>query len=96
MKVQKDKNKRNLHREFENKCVILKSIAKNRSITKSIRWNSELALSMFTLNSHKIRLVKRCIITGRKNKFNKTLNISRLLFLKLARKGLITGLKKSS
>lgn len=96
MKIQKDKNKRNLHLEFENKFIILKSIAKNRLITKSIRWNSELSLSMFMLNSHKIRLVKRCIITGRKNKFNKTLNISRLLFLKLARKGFITGLKKSS
>jgi len=96
MGIRKDKKRRNLYFKFENKCIILKSIAQNYLILKTIRWNSELKLNTFLSNSHKTRLVKRCILTGRKNKFNKNLNISRLVFLKLARKGFITGLKKSS
>ena len=96
MKIQKEKNKRNLHFKFENKCIILKSIAQNHSVLKTVRWNSEQKLNTLISNSYKTRLVKRCILTGRKNKYNKNLNISRLSFLKLARKGFITGLKKLS
>ena len=49
--VHKDKNKRNLNSKFENKRIILKSIAKNNNISKIIRWNSELKLT--SLNSNK-------------------------------------------
>ncbi len=96
MRIPKDKKKRSLYFKFEKQSLILKSIAQNYSIAKTIRWNSELNLTRLLLNSYKTRLVKRCILTERKNKFNKLLNISRLSFLRLARKGFITGLKKSS
>ena len=94
MKIPKDKKKRSLHLKLEKQSIILKSIAQNCSISKSTRWNSELNLTMLLLNSHKTRLVKRCILTERKNKVDKSLNISRLSFLRLARKGFIIGLKK--
>lgn len=93
--IQKDKFKRNLNLKFENKRVILKSIAKNNNICKTIRWNSELKLTEINSNSHKNRSVNRCIVTGRKGKFNKFFRFSRLSFLKFTRKGLISGLKKS-
>jgi len=36
------------------------------------------------------------LLTGRKSKVNKSYKFSRLSFLRLARNGLIVGLKKSS
>jgi small subunit ribosomal protein S14 len=93
--IQKDKNKRNLSLKFENKCIILKSIAKNNNITKTTRWNSELKLTDLNANSYKSRLVNRCVLTGRKSKSNGAFRFSRLSFLKFARNGLIAGLKKS-
>ena len=94
--VYKDKNKRNLNSKFENKLIILKSIAKNNNVNKTIRWNSELKLTSLNSNSHKTRLVKRCVITGRKGKFHSMFRFSRLSFLKFARNGLISGLQKSA
>jgi small subunit ribosomal protein S14 len=96
MKIHKDKKKRNLNLKFENKCAILKSIARNTIISKTVRWNSELKLTTLSSNVFKTRLVKRCFLTGRKQKINKRFNVSRLAFLKLARNGIIPGLKKST
>jgi small subunit ribosomal protein S14 len=93
--IQKDKFKRNLNLKFENKRIILKSIIKNNNICKTIRWNSELKLTEINSNSHKNRLVNRCMLTGRKGKFNKLFRFSRLSFLKFTRKGFVSGLKKS-
>ena len=92
----KDKKKRNLQLQFEKKQKILKSISKNESLTKITRWNSNSQLSILNSNSYSIKLVRRCIITGRKNILNKMFKISRLAFLKLARNGLISGIKKAS
>ena len=94
--LQKDINKRNLNFKFENQLIILKSIAKNNSIIKTLRWNSELELTNLNSNSFKTRIVKRCVFTSRKGKINPMFRISRLAFLKLARNGLIAGLKKSA
>ena len=92
--IKKDKNKRNLCFNFEEKSVILKSIVKNKKISKNIRWNSELQLSRLPNSSFKIQQVNRCILTGRKKKINKFLKVSRLSFLKFVRKGFIPGFKK--
>lgn len=68
---------------------------RNYNITRAIRWNSELKLTELNSNSHKTRLVKRCILTGRKGKVHNTFRYSRLSFLKFAQNGIIHGLKKS-
>ena len=94
--IQKDKNKRMLHCQFENTQVILKSIVKNSNLTKTIRWNSELKLSQIPKTKFKTQLVKRCILTGRKSKFNERFRFSRLSFSKLVRNGCISGVKKSA
>ena len=92
--IQKDKNKRILSSKIENKRIILKSIACNNKISKIIRWNCELKLTTLPSNNFKTSIVNRCILTGRKGKFNKEFRFSRLSFLKLARNGFIGGLKK--
>ena len=92
--IQKDKNKRNLHVIFEDKTIILKSIIKNKKISKNLRWNSELKLNTLPSSSFKRQQVNRCMLTGRKKKANKFLKVSRLSFLKFVRKGFISGFKK--
>ena len=92
--TQKDKNKRYLHLKYEEKIIILRSIANNKKITKNLRWNSELELRKLPNSCFKTQQVERCIITSRKKKITKFLKISRLAFLKFVRKGLIPGFKK--
>lgn len=92
--IQKDQKKRNLHFKFEEKTLILKSIIKNKKIPQNVRWNSELELSKFPNSSSKVQQVNRCILTGRKKKVHKFLNVSRLVFLKFVRIGFIQGFKK--
>ena len=94
--LHKDKKKRNLSLQNENKKFILKSISKNNSLPKPIRWNSNLKFTDFLKTNNTIGLVNRCVLTGRKKKVNKNYRLSRLSFLKLARNGFISGLSKST
>lgn len=92
-----DIKKRKLVLKYENKRIILKSILKNSNILKTTRWNANLLLteSCYT-NTTKTRLVNRCVFTGRKGKFRQSFRFSRLVFLNLARNGLIYGICKSA
>jgi len=94
--IEKDKHKRKLVSKLETKRIILKTIVRNKNFLNTIRWSANLQLSDLFLNSSKTRLVNRCILTGRKSKLTKSFRFSRLVFLKLARNGMLTGLKKSS
>lgn len=94
--IEKDKYRRKLVSEYETKRAILKSIIRNRNLVDKVRWSANIELSDLTVNSSKCRTVNRCILTGRKNKIRKFYNFSRLSFLRLARNGLIAGLRKSS
>tara|TARA_B110000908_G_scaffold136570_1_gene161861 strand:- start:111 stop:410 length:300 start_codon:yes stop_codon:yes gene_type:complete len=94
--LHKDKKKRYLNLQNENKKFILKSISKNHSISKTIRWNSDLKFTSFLNNTSSKGLVNRCVFTGRKKKIHSNFNLSRLSFLKFARNGFISGLTKST
>jgi ribosomal protein S14 len=90
----KDKKKRNLSFVSENKKFVLKSIYKNLSLPKIIRWNSSLKFTKNLNYSHSC--VNRCVVTGRKKQINKKFRFSRLSFLKFARNGFISGIRKSA
>lgn len=94
--VHKDKNKRKLSFESENKQFILKSIYRNTNISKTIRWNSGLKFTQLSTGDFTNSAVDRCIMTGRKKKINKSFKFSRISFLKMARKGSVAGLRKAS
>jgi ribosomal protein S14 len=92
-----DKKKRKFTFKYENKRIILKSIVKNSNLYKTTRWNASLLLTDFCYTqTTKTRVVNRCIFTGRKGKFRQSYKFSRLVFLNLARNGLINGIRKSS
>lgn len=94
--LERDKCKRQMVSDFEIKRVVLKSIIRNQNLLDRTRWSANIELSGLPVNSSKCRVVNRCLLTGRKSKVNKLYNFSRLSFLRLARNGLIVGLKKSS
>ena len=73
---------------------IYKSLTNNNNLIKTVRWNADLNALKRLISS--VQLTKRCIITGRKNIFNNHYRLSRIIFLKYSRKGLIPNLIKST
>ena len=95
--TKKDKRIRKLFNQEELKHVILKSIVKNENLSLNVKWKAVSKLSNSSGNHKKTRFVNRCVLTNRKAKFNRIFKkFSRLSFLKFARSGNISGLKKSS
>ena len=94
--VQKDKQFRSYVKKFERKRLILKSIIKNTYLTDLIKWNAILKLTQLPSNSSKVYITNRCTLTGRRKYINKFYRFSRIEFLKLARSGNISNLRKST
>lgn len=92
--IQKDKKRRKLSYKYETNRLILKNIIKNKNLTTTIRWNAVIKLSILPNNSSKIKQSNRCINTGRKKGIVSIFKLSRISFLKIARSGMISGLKK--
>jgi ribosomal protein S14 len=94
--VKKDKKNRNYLLNDEIKRFLLKNIMKNKNFSVILRWKALLKLSKELKRSSSIFFVNRCIFTGRRKRINKFYSFSRIIFLKLARFGHISGLKKAS
>ena len=92
----KDRKNRNLIRQLELKHFILKQISTNSNFLKTIKWNAFKKLSNLPKNTSKTIISKKCIKTLNKKPFHKFTNFSRTAFLKLARLGNLSYLKKSS
>lgn len=81
---------------LENKKFVKKSLVYNLSLKNSVRCQVSLNLHDNFKKHYKHVLTNRCFLSGRKSRINKNLNISRLCFLRLARKCFISGIRKSS
>ena len=92
--LKRSKLKRKLSLSFEKKKKIYRSVVVNDNFIKTIRWNADLNIFKRSLSSS--QLDNRCVITGRKNIYNRYYKLSRMTFLKYARKGVISNLIKSS
>ena len=92
----KDKKNRRLIKHFELKHFILKQISNNNNFQKITKWNALNKLSNLPKSSSKTYITSRCVRTVNKKTFHKFSNFSRMVFLKLARNGQISGLRKSS
>lgn len=92
----KDRNNRKTTKRFELEHFILKQISNNSNFLQMIRWNAGHKLSNLPKRSSKTMLSNRCVKTINKKTFHKFSNFSRTVFLKLAKSGMISGLRKSS
>ena len=92
----KDRKNRKQIKQLELKHYILKQISNNSNFLKTIRWNASHKLSNFSRNSSKVVISNRCVKTINKKSFHKFTNFSRTVFLKFAKLGNISYLRKSS
>ena len=94
--LRKDLKKRIIVKKVETELFILKNIFKNLNFSTLVRWNAFLKILDLPKNTSKVRLRKRCVITGRQSSFNPLYKFSRLVFLRLVRSGEISNVRKSS
>ena len=94
--IEKDKKKRYLFLKYEKDKKILKALSQTQSLPLVLRHKAKQALSTFPKDSSIVRLRNRCIITGRGRSVLTGFNLSRLMLRKLARDGMLTGIRKSS
>ena len=90
----KDQKIRKAIKKFEKKKFILKSIQNNSNFCNLVRLNTFYKLSYLPVSGSKSLISNRCVETINKKKFTNTANFSRIVFLKLAKKGMIHGLRK--
>lgn len=91
----KDKEKRRNVKKQELKHFVLKQISTNSNFIKTVRWNALYKLNNAKEGS-KTLLSNRCVKTINKKTFHKFTNLSRTVFLKLAKSGQVSGMRKSS
>jgi len=94
--LRKDKINRNSAFVYELRRFILKNILKNDNVPVTLKWKASLKLSKMPKGGSFVVLCNRCVFTGRRKRFNKFYNFSRLMFLKFVRFGSLSGLKKST
>lgn len=92
----KDKKNRKTIKHFEIDQFILKQISSNNNFQTITKWNALNKLSYFLRRNSKTYITNRCVKTVNKKTFHKFFSFSRMVFLKLARNGMISGLRKSS
>lgn len=94
--VEKDIKNRKTIKYFELERFVLKQIYTNSNFIKLLRWNALNKLNRLNNRSSKTILSNRCVKTINRKTFHKFSNFSRIVFLKLAKSGLISGLRKAS
>lgn len=91
----KNKKSRQLTKEFEKIKLILKTIIKNRNLFNLIRWKALNKIKILPKKSSKTLFTNRCILSRRKKRLNKVINVSRLVFLNFARMTEICDIQKA-
>ncbi|MBD1164158.1 30S ribosomal protein S14 [Pelagibacterales bacterium SAG-MED13] len=94
--VNKNVKRIKLSNKYFDKRSKLKKIIMNKKITLEERFKAQQKLSKLPRNSAKIRVMNRCLITGRPHGVYRKLKISRIALRQLGLQGKIPGLVKSS
>ena len=94
--LHKDKKRRKLYKNYEEKKYILNYLNNNLTLNKAIREKSYKILLSFPRNSSSTRARNRCVLTNRPRAVYKKFKFSRLVFRKLALQGDIPGIRKAT
>lgn len=92
----KNQKLRKKHAAFDIECFVFKAIFKNTNFSILIRWNAFLKLKTVSKVSNKTGAVNICVESITKKRFNNLTKLSRHIFLKHLRSGVITNVVKSS
>ena len=94
--IEKDKKKRLNYLKQESLRRVLKAITYNNTIKLNVRKKAFLAISALPKSSSIVQLKNRCVLTGRGRSVLGGFRISRMTISKLAKMGIIPGLRMSS
>lgn len=90
----KDQKIRKEIKKLEKKRFILKAIQNNSNFCNLVRLNTFHKLSYLPTASSKSLISNRCVETINRKKFTNLANFSRIVFLKLVKKGSIYGMQR--
>lgn len=93
--LKKDKINRFLVKKTEKQRLLLKYLINNLLISKKIRRKAQIRINDYSYG-YRSQISNRCILTGRGRSILSYFRLSRITFRKLASKGLLRGIKKSS
>jgi small subunit ribosomal protein S14 len=74
----------------------LRKKVRNEKLSEEERFEAQMKLQKLPRNSCENRIRNRCLVTGRPRAFFRKFQLSRLEFRRLAHKGMIPGVTKSS
>lgn len=94
--VARDKRRRKLHDQHQEKRAELTAIIKNPEASYDDRREAYRKLSNLPRNSSSTRLNNRCNLTGRSRGYLRKFGMSRIAFRQYALRGQIPGVTKSS
>lgn len=92
----KNQNLRKKHKILDLKRFILKTIFKNDTLASLVRWNAFLKLKIVSKISNRVGAVNICVESVTKKRLNNLTKLSRHIFLKHLKSGVITNITKSS
>jgi ribosomal protein S14 len=92
----KDKIKRKMVKNLNKIYFVLKSIIKNRHISKLIHYKVYFKLKTLSELGSIVTLSNRCVDSVSKKRYNKFTLFSRFIYLKLIKNGKVSGFQKSN
>jgi ribosomal protein S14 len=93
--INKNKKSRRDIKTFEQLRFISKTLLKNTNLFYLTRWKAFSKLKNSKKSSSKTFSTNRCIISTRKKRLTKMINVSRLVFLYYARLSEFSGIQKA-
>ena len=94
--INRQKKREKLVRQYAAKRAELKRRAKDSSLPPEQRMAAREALAKLPRNSSPVRLVSRCMVTGRGRGVYRKFRLSRNTFREMAHLGQLPGVQKSS
>lgn len=94
--INRQKKREKLVRKYAAKRAEYKRRASDQSLTAEERLEAREKLAALPRNSSPVRLVTRCVVTGRPRAVYRKLGISRIALRELAHAGQLPGIHKAS
>jgi small subunit ribosomal protein S14 len=94
--IEKQKKREKLVRRFAARREELKRKARNMKLSAEDRQAAREQLAKLPRNSSPVRLVTRCIVSGRSRAVYRKFMLSRIAFRELALEGKLPGIMKAS
>lgn len=94
--VQRDKKRRRMTAQQAERRAELKAVVMDRTTSPEERFEASLKLADLPRNGSKVRIHNRCEVTGRPRGVYRKFKLGRVMLRKLASKGQIPGMVKSS